>query len=105
MRIFASPISCFCGTQPLGTDGTSKRNVFTPARFLGTSSMPFRLLPAPLVAASLLYNVRGSNQIRLILEHEPRTGRGRMAAESATQLKVQNVEPLAESPFYIPMTG
>src|SRR5947199_228103 len=28
-----------------------------------------------------------------------------MAAESATQLKVQNVEPVAESPFYIPMTG
>src|SRR4051812_49642918 len=28
-----------------------------------------------------------------------------MAAESATRLKVQNVEPLAEAPFYIPMTG
>src|SRR6058998_973061 len=28
-----------------------------------------------------------------------------MAAESATKLKVQNVEPLAEAPFYIPMTG
>src|SRR3954454_7854077 len=28
-----------------------------------------------------------------------------MAAESATQLKVQNVEAVSESPFYIPMTG
>src|SRR3982074_1511560 len=28
-----------------------------------------------------------------------------MAAEVATQLKVQNVEPVSESPFYIPMTG
>src|SRR5437764_2929059 len=28
-----------------------------------------------------------------------------MAAEVATQLKVQNVEPVLESSFYIPMTG
>src|SRR6266576_1813159 len=28
-----------------------------------------------------------------------------MAAEVATQLKMQNVEPVSESPFYIPMTG
>ena len=28
-----------------------------------------------------------------------------MAAEVATQLKVPNVEPVSESPFYIPMTG
>src|SRR3982074_2533942 len=28
-----------------------------------------------------------------------------MAAEVVTHLKVQNVEPVSESPFYIPMTG
>jgi hypothetical protein len=28
-----------------------------------------------------------------------------MAAEVATHLKVQSVEPVSESPFYIPMTG
>src|SRR3954449_7151867 len=28
-----------------------------------------------------------------------------MAADGATQLKVQNVETVSESPFYIPMTG
>jgi glycogen debranching enzyme len=28
-----------------------------------------------------------------------------MAAEAVPQLKVQNVEPVSESPFYIPMTG
>jgi hypothetical protein len=28
-----------------------------------------------------------------------------MAAEVATHLKVPNVEPVSESPFYIPMTG
>src|ERR1700754_2848005 len=28
-----------------------------------------------------------------------------MAAEVVTQLKVQPVEPVSESPFYIPMTG
>src|SRR4051794_12828579 len=105
MRISASPIVCFCGTQPLGPDGTSNRNAFTPARFLGTGAPLFCLFPAPPIAASLLYNVRGSNQNRLILAQEPRTGRGPMAAETATQLKVQNVEAVSESPFYIPMTG
>ena len=28
-----------------------------------------------------------------------------MAAEVVTQLKVQTIEPVSESPFYIPMTG
>src|SRR5258708_32683941 len=37
----------------------------------------------------------------LICERSLRTGRGPMAAEAATQLKLQNVEPAPESPFYI----